>query len=155
MRAAGYAVGAALVAVGFGGLLTHAADTRPAGWLAWFAGVTIAHDFILVPAVLALAALLTRVPGRYRTPALAAAVIGGILALVALPLVLGFGRTSANPSQLPLPYGRNLLIVLSAIAVAAGAVGGRRAWSARAGRAAADGDRDALHDRDARDDRDG
>lgn len=142
MKAAAYALGAALVAVGLGGLLAHAADTRPLGWLAWFAGVVIAHDFVLVPAVLALAALLTRVPVRYRTPARAAAVIGGILALVSLPLVLGFGRSSANPSQLPLPYGRNLLIVLSVIAIAGGAVIGRRAWSARARRTAGDTDRD-------------
>jgi hypothetical protein len=130
-RAAGYGVGGALVAVGFGGLLVNAADTRPVGWLAWFAGVVVVHDFLFVPLVLALAALTLRLPAPYRTPIRAAAVIGGSLAIVSLPLVLGFGKTSANPSQLPLSYGRNLLVVLSVIVIVTCIVIARRVRSAR------------------------
>jgi hypothetical protein len=68
MKVAGYTIGVALVAVGFGGLLAHAADTQPAGWLVWFAGAVVVHDFLFVPVVLTLAALVVRLPVRYRTP---------------------------------------------------------------------------------------
>ena len=98
MKVAGYAIGAALVAVGFGGLLAHAADTHPAGWLAWFAGAAVVHDFLFVPVVLTLAALVTRLPVRYRTPVQVAGVIGGTITIVSLPLVLGFGKSAGNPS---------------------------------------------------------
>jgi hypothetical protein len=130
MKVVGYAAGGALVAVGFWGLFTHAPDTHPLSWLAWFAGVVVAHDFVIVPVVLILATLVKRLPAPYRTPVQAAAVIGGILALVSLPLVLGFGKSAGNPSQLPLSYGRNLLLLLAVIAVVTGAVIGRRLWSA-------------------------
>jgi hypothetical protein len=131
MKAAGYAIGVALVALGFGGLIAHAADTRPAGWLVWFAGAVVAHDFVFVPVVLTLAALVVRLPVRYRAPVQVAAVLGGTITLVSLPLVLGFGKSAGNPSQLPLSYGRNLLLVLAAIAVVTCVVIARRAWSAR------------------------
>jgi hypothetical protein len=117
MRAASYAFGVALIALGFGGLLTHAADTHPIGWALWFLGVVVVHDFVFVPAVLVGASLVARLPAPYRTPLQVAAVLGGCLAAVALPLVLGYGRDPGNPSQLPLAYGRNLLVVLSIIAV--------------------------------------
>jgi hypothetical protein len=131
MKAAGYAVGVALVAVGFGGLLAHAADTHPIGWLAWFAGAVVLHDVVFVPAVLILAASATRLPAAYRVPVQVAAIIGGSLTIVSLPLVLGFGKTAGNPSQLPLSYGRNLLAMLSVLAVVTGAVIAGRVLSAR------------------------
>jgi hypothetical protein len=141
---AGYAIGAAFVAFGFGGLLAHAADTHPAGWLAWFAGAVVVHDFLFVPVVLTLAALATRLPVRYRTPVQVAGVIGGTITIVSLPLVLGFGKSAGNPSQLPLSYGRNLLLVWAAIVAVTCAVScagiARRGRSARArSRAAARG----------------
>ncbi|HZB31762.1 MAG TPA: hypothetical protein VE465_16515 [Streptosporangiaceae bacterium] len=131
MKVVGYAIGVALVAVGFGGLLAHAADTQPVGWLTWFAGAVVVHDFLFVPVVLALAALVVRLPLRYRTPVQSAAVIGGTITIVSLPLVLGFGKSAGNPSQLPLDYGRNLLLVLAAIAVVTAVVIAGRALSAR------------------------
>ena len=36
---------------------------------------------------------------------------------MAIPVVIGAGRTPTNPSLLPLDYGRNLVIVLVVIAV--------------------------------------
>jgi hypothetical protein len=141
MKVVGYAIGVALVAVGFGGLLAHAADTRPVGWLAWFAGAVVVHDFLFVPVVLLLAALVGRLPVRYRTPVQVAAVLGGTITIVSLPLVLGFGKSAGNPSQLPLDYGRNLILVLAAIAVGTAVVIGRRAWSARVRHRGADSNR--------------
>jgi hypothetical protein len=131
VKAACYAVGVALILIGFGGLFTHAADTHPAGWALWFLAALFVHDFVLVPAVLAGAALIARLPAAYRTPLQVAAVLGGCLGVVALPVVLGFGKDPGNPSQLPLAYGRNLLIVLSIIAVGTAVIVVRRVRTAR------------------------
>ena len=116
-RLVAYAGGAALIGTGLIGLLTDAADIRPAAWAAWFAGAALAHDLVLVPAVLLIGALVVRLPDPYRRAVRAALTVAGCAVLVALPGVLGVGRSADNPSALPLPYGRNLLGVLAGIAL--------------------------------------
>ncbi|MBF8188509.1 hypothetical protein ITP53_22840 [Nonomuraea sp. K274] len=111
MRWLGYVMGGALVALGFTGLVL---DSDPAGWAWWFAGVLVAHDAILVPAVL-LAGL---VASRMGTAARAAMIVGSTVTLATLPTVLALGRRADNPSILPLDYGRNLLLFLAAIGLA-------------------------------------
>jgi hypothetical protein len=117
-RIIAYLAGAAFIALGVGGLL-NATDTNVPGWAVWFAGVAVAHDALLVPCVLLVGALTTRVPSSYRKHVQGALLVAGVVTLVALPLVLGRGRRDDNPSILPLSYGRNLLVVLGAIAVTA------------------------------------
>jgi len=56
---------------------------------------------------------------RYRGPVQGALVAGGIVALTALPYVLGFGRSSSNPSALPNNYAAALGILLVLIAAVA------------------------------------
>ncbi|MDL4776912.1 MULTISPECIES: hypothetical protein [Thermomonosporaceae] len=115
-RAVVYAAGLALIAVGLRGVL---ANVGVPGWALWFAGAAVLHDGVLAPAVLLAGLATTWLPGRYRWIARAALALAGTLTLVALPVVLGFGRVPDTPSRLPLPYGRNLMIVLAVIAVAA------------------------------------
>lgn len=105
---------AGLALMGFGayGLATH---LDLPGWAVWFAGAAIAHDGVLAPAVLAAGLATTRLRPPYRRIVQAALVTGATVTLVSLPLVLGYGRRADTPSRLPLPYGRNLLIVLAAI----------------------------------------
>ncbi|MFC4066206.1 hypothetical protein [Actinoplanes subglobosus] len=106
----GYAVAGAL----------HDPDVEPAGVLIFLVAVLLAHDLIWMPAVLATGALLARhVPRRHRPAVITAILCAVSVTVVALPLVLGFGRPPDNPSALPLPYPRNLLAVLLALAVAA------------------------------------
>ncbi|WP_440073391.1 hypothetical protein [Streptosporangium sp. OZ121] len=112
MKVAGYVAGIGLILLGFTGLLADADQTRPLSWALWFGGLVIAHDLLLVPLVLA-AGLLVR---RMRWPYRAATVVGALITVVALPVVLGFGRRPGNPSLLPLDYGVNLLGVLAVIA---------------------------------------
>ncbi|WP_199484839.1 hypothetical protein [Actinomadura craniellae] len=125
------AAGIALIGVGAAGLLAHAADTRPAAWAVWFAGAALVHDLLLVPAVLAVGAATTWIPGPYRRPVQAGLAIGGTVALVALPVVLGYGRRPDNPSVLPLDYGANLLLVLALVAAATGAASAATWWRRR------------------------
>ena len=102
-----YAVGGALADPGL----------DPAGVLLFLVAVLAAHDALWMPAVLLAGAALTRLVPRRHRPAVRAAAIGAAsVTFVAVPLVLGFGRTADNPSALPLPYGRNLVFVLLAIA---------------------------------------
>jgi hypothetical protein len=101
----------------------------PAGVLLFLAGVLIAHDVVWMLALLGAGAALTRlVPAPHRPAARAAAISAAAVTIVAFPLVLGAGRAADNPSVLPLPYGRNLAVVLLLI-VAAFLL--TRPWAAR------------------------
>ncbi|MFD0850969.1 hypothetical protein ACFQ07_01920 [Actinomadura adrarensis] len=119
-RLIAYAAGAGFIALGLFGLVS-ATDTNVTGWAVWFAGAAVAHDALLVPCVLLLGALTTRLPSSFRRHAQGTLLVAGVVTLVSLPLVLGHGRRGDNPSILPLAYGRNLLVVLGAIAVASAA----------------------------------
>ncbi|MFY1583749.1 hypothetical protein ACN267_04530 [Micromonospora sp. WMMD734] len=89
----------------------------PTGVLVFLAGVLVGHDVVWMAGLLAVGALLARfVPRRHRPVVRAGAVSAAALTVVALPLVLGFGRPSDDPSVLPLPYGRNLVVVLLLVA---------------------------------------
>ncbi|MGH2898529.1 MAG: hypothetical protein ACRDMZ_07630 [Solirubrobacteraceae bacterium] len=116
----GLIVGGAMFAFGLAGLLDNARQTIPANWLTWVGGGLVLHDALLVPVVLAIGALLTRVvPVALRSGAQATLAICGAVALMSVPVVLAEGRRADNPSLLPHDYGRNLAIVLAAI-IAAG-----------------------------------
>ncbi|BFU45509.1 hypothetical protein [Krasilnikovia sp. MM14-A1004] len=111
-RAALVAAGLLLMTYAAAGALTDPGLEVP-GVLSFLAGVLIAHDAVWMAAVLAGGAVLARVvPGRHRPAAQAAAISAVALTVVAFPLVIGVGRVAGNPSVLPLPYGRNLIIVL-------------------------------------------
>ncbi len=115
-------VGAALIAWGVLGLLRQAASTAPASWLAWFLGGLLAHDLLLAPAVFAVGLATRRLPDALRPPVRAALIVSGTLALMSVPLLLGYGRATqpGNSSVLPGNYAFNLAIVLAAVWVIAG-----------------------------------
>jgi hypothetical protein len=121
-RHAAYGAGAALTGFGVVGLVTNAADTRPIGWLIWFAGVALAHDLLLIPLVFGAAILVGRTPSAYRRPIQVTLILSGSVTAVALPLVLGLGRRPDNPSQLPLDYGGNLIAIQALIGLVGAAL---------------------------------
>ncbi|TXS23097.1 hypothetical protein EAO71_22270 [Streptomyces sp. ms191] len=96
-----------------------AVQPAPAEVWVWLAGAVVLHDAILAPLVLVVGLLL--VGRRDRGLLRGAAIVAGSVLLVTLPLLLRPGAPP-NPSALPLPYGRNLVIVLAAVAVTTGAV---------------------------------
>jgi hypothetical protein len=107
------------------------------GVLIFLIAVLVAHDGVWLPLVLLAGAVLNRVvPARHRSSVRVAAIVVAALGLAALPLALGLGRTADNPSALPLDYGRNLGLVLAAVAVTTGVVVFLRG-RVRTGRAAA------------------
>jgi hypothetical protein len=114
-----YALGAlGLLLIGVGGRQL-AALPGPYDVLLWMAGALVLHDGVLAPVVLAVGLLVAAVPAR---PVVRGALVtGGALVLVTLPLLLRPGAPP-NPSALPLPYARNVLLVLAVVA------GGALAW---------------------------
>jgi hypothetical protein len=90
-------------------------DITLPGVLIFLAAVLILHDGVLLPITIGIGALLGRLPLPARSPVRVAALISLPVAIVALPLVLGYGRSPDNPSILPLNYGRGLLLTAAAI----------------------------------------
>lgn len=122
MRRVAYAVGALVAAFGAYLVLTTAGSGLFSAAL-WFGGGIAVHDGLIAPLVLVIGAVVLRVvPGAARAPVQAAMMITGALVLATLPLVLGGGRDPAVPSQQPLAYGRNLVVVLLIVWLVAGAV---------------------------------
>jgi hypothetical protein len=120
MRIRATLVAAGVLTMGYAALGAVAdPDLKLLGVLIFLAAVLIGHDAVWMPAVLAAGAAITRlVPRRHRPAARVAAISAAALTLVALPLVLGVGRSADNPSALPLPYGRNLSVLLLVIVAA-------------------------------------
>ncbi|WP_234332623.1 hypothetical protein [Streptomyces sp. NRRL S-87] len=102
-----------LLLIGFGAW-NLAAQPDPYAVLVWLAGALVLHDGLLAPLVLAVGLLVAAVPARRAVRG--ALVTGGALVLITLPLLLRPGA-APNPSALPLPYARNLVLVLAVVAV--------------------------------------
>jgi hypothetical protein len=113
---------AGLAAIGYGAYGWLFADgSKPVSQLLFLGAVLIGHDFVVLPLAIGAGAHITRfAPARARRPALAALAISGAVTLVALPFVLGKGRIADNPSAFPQHYGRNLIVILAAVWLAAG-----------------------------------
>ncbi|HEY8478368.1 MAG TPA: hypothetical protein VIL71_00940 [Spirillospora sp.] len=115
-RVLSHAVGGAFIAFGLVGVVREPA-VDVVGWAVWFGGAVLVHDAFLAPCVLLIGAAVARLPGFFRTYVQVAAVVSASVSLVALPFVLGKGRRADNPSILPSPYGRNLLLVVGTVLV--------------------------------------
>ncbi|MGW7099538.1 hypothetical protein [Streptomyces sp. NPDC054838] len=114
MKTYRYALGAlGLLSIAVGARLV-AALPDPLDVLVWLGGALVLHDALIAPLVLGAGLLLAALPARRLLRG--ALLTGGAVVLITLPLLLRPGGT-ANPSALPLPYGRNLLLVLGAVAV--------------------------------------
>lgn len=127
MRRVTITIGVALVVVGIGEIVASTTWASLRATIAWFAGGVLVHDAIVVPLTMLAALAVARfVPGTYRSLVQGALIVSATLTLALLPLLSGQGRTAANPSQQPLPYGRNLLLVLATVWTCAAVLAVRR-----------------------------
>lgn len=124
----GLVVGWSVIAFAFVGIANSVwLRDRPAKVATWVIGGLVVHDALLAPVVTVVALLLGRLLPRWlRGPISAALVLSGLVLVFSYPLLRAFGRRAANPSILPLDYGRNVVVVLAIVWVAALAVVGVR-----------------------------
>jgi len=116
VRRVAFVVGAALVAYGGYELGTETSWSSLRAALTWLAGGVLLHDGVLVPlTMLAGAAAAKFLPGAYRGLVQGAFVVSAMVTLALLPLLSGNGLDARDPSQQPLAYGRNLLLVLAGV----------------------------------------
>jgi len=95
-------------------------DVVPARHAGFLATVLVLHDGVLLPAIIAVGVLVHfLVPPPYRATVQSALLATAAVTVVALPLVLGYGRIADNPSALPRDYAYGLLTVLAVVWLAA------------------------------------
>jgi hypothetical protein len=107
-----------LGALGYGvhGLLTAGRRVPLGSWLTWFIGSALLNDLLIAPIWIGLGWLSARLlPRAARPAAVVGAAVSGVLALIALPFVLGKGADPANSSFLPRNYGVTLLVLVLVI----------------------------------------
>ena len=85
----------------------------------WMIGAVIIHDGILSPAVIAVGWFVTRtVPARARRYVQGGLIAGGLITVVAIPLILRAGQEPASKAILRQNFGGNLTILLGLVAAA-------------------------------------
>jgi len=112
LRVGAALLGAGLIGYGLYGLLTDPYVTDPLDVLWWALGGLLIHDGLWMSVVLLAGALVAR-SGPLRFGLIVAAAITA----VSLPAVLRASDDHGNPSVLPLPYLRNWLLLLAAVAL--------------------------------------
>ena len=109
-----------VMAVAVHGLFRDPLLGSPTSWVTWILGAAILHDAVVLPIVVGVGWILGRaLPPAWRTPVRAALVVGAIVSLATFPIARRYGARPDNPSILPLDVGRNLLLLLVVLAVAA------------------------------------
>jgi hypothetical protein len=106
-----------LAAVGWGiaGLLRSSAEVPLGSWLVWFVGSALVHDLVVAPLVIGTGALLAKLlPRETRAPVVAALVVIGPLVLIGGLFALDPGGVP-EPGFLPLPYGRNVSLLVGGV----------------------------------------
>ena len=85
-------------------------------YVRFLAVAAVFADALVMPAVLVAGAVAARLlPGWLRAPAQAALYVTAALALISLPLLLGYGRAASLPSALPRNYPLGLLLMLAVV----------------------------------------
>ncbi len=114
-----------LVAVGmlalfYGGWhLVHEVPGNLRDIAVWMVAIVVIHDGVLSPLIVAVGWILARtVPARARRYLQAALVTGGLITIVAIPLIHREGTQPVSKTLLVQNYGGNLAILLGIVVVA-------------------------------------
>jgi hypothetical protein len=119
------ALGAAGIALGLFGivrLLTEIDIPNLVQLLIWLVAALVLHDGILSPLLLAVGSVLARMPARARGVLQGALVIGGLVTVIALPMVHRAYSQPASKAILQQDFTANLGILLALVAAGAVAV---------------------------------
>jgi hypothetical protein len=127
---AGVVIGAAIVAYGLRGVLTHMPAPRVRNLAFFLGGSGVVHDAVWAPLVVAAAFATRALPAWTRTTVRVAGFVIAAFVVFTWPVVRDNPRRRGNPSILPLDYGHNLRLVIAAIVVVA-ALDLARRWRRR------------------------
>ncbi len=117
-----FLVGGATMAVGVLYALRNPGDAHPLALALHVVGFDLAHDLVVAPLVLVIGVAVRRfVPARASVPVNLALGSTLVVGAFSYPLLRRWGQRPLNSSTLPLPYGRNILIVLALIWLVAAA----------------------------------
>jgi hypothetical protein len=123
--------GLGLMAYAAYGLVTDV-GTEPVRQVAFLLGLVIAHDFVLIPAAIAVGLVAVRIVPWWARAATQGALITTLaLTVVSIPLLVKGRGFADNPSLLPLDYRRGLLVAIGVTWVVAAAVAVWRRQRAR------------------------
>ena len=110
------AIGVVVMLVAAHGIWADRRYTAPTGLVEWLAGSIVLSDFVIAPLVLVLGFLVVRlVPAVVRPAVVLGLMVAGSVFLVGLPVLAASRRPRANPTVLPLDYGRGLLATFAAV----------------------------------------
>ena len=113
-------VGGVLLALfGVARLLSETAGGHLLVLGAWLVGALVLHDAVLSPMIIAIGAVLRRLPPRARGSVQGALVAGGIVTIVAIPLISRAGTQPEAKAILDQDYRANLTVLLALILVTA------------------------------------
>jgi hypothetical protein len=108
------AAGILLALYGVFRLLTNVGFIELIVLAAWLIGAVVIHDGILSPAVVAVGWFLARtVPPRARRYVQGFLVVGGLMTVIAVPLMLRKDTQPVNKAMLLQSYGANLTLLLA------------------------------------------
>jgi Ca2+/H+ antiporter len=86
------------------------------GLALWLVGIVVIHDGLLAPLVVAVGWLLARtVPPRARRYAQSALIVGGLITVIAVPMIYRQDTQPASKAWLLQNYGRNLAVLLGLV----------------------------------------
>lgn len=117
--------------------LDNRVDSNPAALIQHVIAFDLFHDLIIAPVVVLIGWILGKVvPPAARGPVRAAAALTAIVLVFSYPLFRRWGVRPTNSSTLPLPYARNIVIVLAFVWACAAVV---TIWRLRRADASDDG----------------
>ena len=111
--------GVLLATFGFFRLVTEIPVRNLLGLALWLGAALILHDAVLSPGIVGVGRLLRRIPARARTYVQGALIAGGLVTVIALPMIYRAGTQPRAKAILDQDFRANLAILLAVISLAA------------------------------------
>ena len=85
----------------------------------WLGGALVLHDAVLSPGIVGVGGMLRRIPSRARTYVQGALIAGGLLTVIAIPMIYRAGREPEAKAILEQDFRANLALLLAVVLVGA------------------------------------
>ena len=109
------AAGGLLVAFGVFRLGTEVPGRSLLGLALWLGGALVLHDAVLSPGIVGVGSMLRRIPARARSYVQGALIAGGLVTVVAVPMVYRAGSQPAAEAILEQDFRANLALLVALI----------------------------------------